>query len=479
MAWVLGAGVVAAIARHSPGLAQGGQERRDALFSIAVVALAIFAGMRLVGQVVAVARGRVAAVPGTTVRAGAIVWRAVILLVLVGCAAEHSRVLMLASGAGPPPGTWPSPTWPTAGLRQALLGQGGIWLLVGLVLGLRPGPRRPAIPPAEQPGLPWVSVSVAGAAGLLYYTLTQGPIPYLVLNAVEAVSNALNHVPYRGPGLWTRLDRAALPAALAVGTGLVAAMITLRDLQWAASDPRGAEALSGRAAWPRRLAAVGAIGSASYIAVATIPMLHPSFAEGIALVLGPWETTLVVVTFAGLAAGIAARGVATGWDPRPPRLPSALTRRARTLRLLVRIVTRPLAPALLILVGVAVATDKSAFLTGISAGQQTGLERVVLGIRGAIDARIPRADDVWPLLMPEVLVRELALVWLALQVVILLVTADAPRAAPFDVVLSRPEAARSFLEIWATLTLLFLAALPTFFVAGLVVFHALLGVAFA
>src|SRR5262249_12341 len=92
------------------------------------------------------------------------------------------------------------------------------------------------------------------------------------------------------------------------------------------------------------------------------------------------------------------------------------------------------------------------------------------------DARVwvkglPGADAWLYAFHPEPLFLELGLLWVAVQVAGLLSTRG---PAPFDLIVARPGVVPRFVGAWLALTALCLAALPTFFVGGIVAFHYLL-----
>src|SRR5262249_13186407 len=73
-------------------------------------------------------------------------------------------------------------------------------------------------------------------------------------------------------------------------------------------------------AWPLFVAAAGTAVAGAYLLLVTIPMLHEWLAAGIGMVLAAPVGAALVVGFAALAAGVAARAVVgnAGWEPEAP-----------------------------------------------------------------------------------------------------------------------------------------------------------------
>lgn len=287
VAVVGGAAVVLDLARRASA-AQGGWGLARGL-GLLVFAVGIGLALIVAGQLGQRWRG-------ARPRGGAIAWRVGVLAGLGWMLAGLAGAL-LADGS-----PYDEPRLQVATL-QAVLG------LVGLALAVRPaGPSRPRRP--SRWALP--SVVAAVAAGLTLVVLAAGIIPYLVLIAIEAVQNALTRGPLvRRPILFDRMATTALAAL----PGFLGCMATATwvddDLRAALRDPIAARRPWGRAGLLARAGIVAvAAGGSAYLALAAIPALSPSLAEGITAGAGPGVLASLGLGYAGLALGLAARGAA-------------------------------------------------------------------------------------------------------------------------------------------------------------------------
>jgi hypothetical protein len=359
----------------------------------------------------------------------------------------------------------PDPRWYSRWTQQAearakALPLCGLFLSAGLILGMAPA-ARPATPSRGRwRGWSWVVLSVPA---LLLFALAMIPIAYLVLLALEAVSNAQIHVRISRPGVWARIDRAAPAASIAAAVCLGAGVWLSRELR-RVPEP-GAKPRRG---WPLFLAAAGPAVAGAYLLFATIPMLHEWLAAGIGMAADAPVAAALVAGFAALAAGLAARAVAgrADWEPEAPG--GAMPRAARWLGRAGLFVARLV---LIVLATLMFLEDSflpfSRGLDWLPAPWSEHFADARVWVKG-----LPGADVWLYAFHPEPLLLELGLLWVAVQVAGLLSTRG---PAPFDLIVARPRVVPRFVGAWLALTALCLAALPTLFVGGIVAFHYLLG----
>jgi hypothetical protein len=430
-------------------------------FLSATFLLAGIVGLRLGAQVVRLVLGMLTLdlgeTPGrrTTV-VPAVLWRLLALVVLVGYVDEvtsdltaheefyAAQTLNITLANGP-------------GLRDDLRGQlvpaCGLMMMLGLLVGMRPSSARST----GRPGKAWFIVPLAGAVGV---GLASGfmMIPYLVLLALEAVSNASDRVFTARTGVAERIDLAAIDGSLALLPLLATAGWVAFDLRRAAREgtPRVSLCRLGIAF---RLATFSAmVAMAGRLVVGTIPWLHENLFRGLEGVLSSREVLAIGLGFSGLSAGIAARSMGrtatTAASPSGSRLLEVVSRSVWCLSLLAIIF---------------VATAQWL----VSAKSLT--DRLPASWVGWMDA----ASTLWswvhhlsdPFAPNSHLFLAPAIVW-ALAVSLRVCGPQAPdRASAFDKVASSPGTLGRFLASSAVLTTLCLCALPTLFVMGLVLYH--------
>ncbi|MFI5456936.1 MAG: hypothetical protein ACHRXM_15935 [Isosphaerales bacterium] len=321
---VLAAGVAAGIARGarnawgvrtSPTISPVPIERTVGLL---LEVTAVFLIVILVREVMRFVRGRQDLGPiGRGARVWALAWRVAAVALLLWFVAYESSVLRLDSAS------WEA----SYGLRQGLFPVCALLATLGLALGMGAGaifgerPRQVRRPY-------WLFVPLAGLVSLLIVAQADSSvIPYLVLCALESVTNALRHRLAAGPGLSARLLRAGMDAAAAFAVCLALALVVAREFERARRSEPWATSRLGRFLRVVLLMTTAATGI--YVARVTIPAIHPWFAEGFLLVLGRGEVLLILTGFGVFAMGLAARALVhppSGERPRWPTLLSAFLR---------------------------------------------------------------------------------------------------------------------------------------------------------
>ncbi len=203
--------------------------------------------------------------------------------------------------------------------------------MVGLMLGV--APLDPSSGRRSIRWGSWVSVPLAGLAGVALLALGHGMFPYLVLLATEAVHNALSRAPLVArPILFDRMLTSSLQALPGLLGCLATAAWVDDDVRAAARDPLAARTPRS---WPGVLARSATVALALlglvFVWRVSIPTLSPSLAEGIAAVVSPTLILTIILGFATLAAGLAVRSaahLALGHiEPRPARVPGRWPRR--------------------------------------------------------------------------------------------------------------------------------------------------------
>jgi hypothetical protein len=385
----------------------------------------------------------------------AIAWRIAAIAVLVNFVAHEWGVLridfttslMLSR-------EWPG--WREAySVQEALLPICGLLSMLGLSLGMGAGGILEG-PASRRPRPYWLFVPLATLAGLLFlaHPGLRGLIVQLVLIALEAVSNAMHHVLVRTPSLAARLLRAGIDAGVAGMIGMVLALIVARDFEKARrAEPWG----TTRRGWLLRwLILLATIGAGVYIAVVTIPAIHPCFSEGLREMVGPAVAFTMFCGFGLFAAGLAARAVA-GRPARegPRRLfgPSALFRLAVF--------------GLLCLSALKYLPASSQFVDGVP----PVIGRVIDGVQQGHNwlwslAPEPVTMMAQQCLEPEVVVWSLFMLGLVLLIGELAIRPASWNDVPFDVLAGSPARALQFLWLSMALTTVCLVAVPVFLVAS-------------
>jgi hypothetical protein len=460
--WVVGCGIALGFARRAEGLARSGFVGMPRELEWAAMPLAAWSAWILIVEAVRLARGTIGD-RGRSWRAVAIGWRAVAAMAL-GLLVSGGRFEVLLR-LGLVSSNWrPNAihSWDEARITAMTLGV--LLGLAGLVLGLAPPSPRSDARGRRRRVPPWASVVVVGLSGVAIAAMMM-TIPYLVVVALECVDNALlgRDVLQRGPwaplpGLWERLADLAPAAGLGVGSCLLLASLI-------ASDARRPDLRLGswRALAARLPALAAAAGMAAYLGIVAIPTVHPHLAIGVFEVLALREVRFLVLGIAAFAAGLAARSVAPRPAEGPPGPWDRLRRKACRSALVLLVTAAGLIVAILVLASGPVLRA----LFGPEPHMTHGGHLLL------------RASDFLGMLAPEMIFAELALAWLALQVFVRSWAASGRswRPAAFDMVGDSRATLGRFAWLTTAITVLFLAALPTLFVAGLVAFHLALNAA--
>jgi hypothetical protein len=397
---------------------------------------------------------------GRRIRLWAIAWRTSAVCFLLWFISEESRVLRVDFVRE----FEQSQRVPGSGneyrARQALFPVCGIFAILGLVVGM--GARflfRVTARAGKRPY--WLFVILAGVAAVLIVALPHWAslIPYLVLIAIEAVTNAMPHRLTPGPGFSARLLRAGIDASVAAGICLALAVALAGDFE---RLRRGKPRATGSLARGIRLCLLGGAATAGlYIATVTIPGIHPWFADGFLLILDPVKAGMIVCCFGLFGAGMAARAIA---GPPGGQQSSSIARlsvfaRATIVGILLFAVLNNL--------------PDSAVLEPRVPGFVTW---AVAFIRGALNYFWDRLPDSFTAGAHAMLAIE-NLIWTSLLLAIvcfvieLLIRGKPELSSPFDRLACSPEAARQFIWLVVAFVVLCLAALPTLIVAGQALLH--------
>jgi hypothetical protein len=307
------------------------------------------------------------------------------------------------------------------------------------------------------PYLVLVAIEAVANAQRGFVPLDLGPAHVQVKVPLEAVPDALVRQPVSRPGLILRISQAGLPAAIAL-------VATLATAAWISRDLRQAASAAGPRPWSRRgvlarLATFAAmVAAAGHLLGTTIPRIHEWFLLGVWSLLGPRELALLVAGFAVLCAGIVARAIG-----RRDEVVERLTSSGSRMRL------RRAAAALVLLWLILACVEIILRQLGNPPGFPAPT-RFVGGILSDALSWITRNwDELWSLPIPVVFWLP-ALLWAASET-LRRGGPQADRATAFDAVFISWGRTGRFVGLWVALTMLCLCALPTLFVAGLVVYQ--------
>jgi len=484
--WVVGAAVISYFARWWVARWHGGSLVYSSVVAnlsylhpflgIAVMILGMLIALRLVRQVIGLARGSIDfGGPGLAMSprmlVAAILWRLVAAVTVVAMMAE------VIAGLNPPGSMVYRNQWTTP-RNQAwddILPLFGLVVTVGTLVGMRPAGARTR----GRAGSAWFSAILAGAfsVGCLAALMA---IPYLVIVATEAVSIfqrpsvrvafARGEVPIAVSldawpdvqlppatrvSLAKRLNAAGLPGALALVSVLATAVWIGRELRQAASDLPSKPLSRWRLCY--RIATFTAMAAATtYLLGATIPRIHPSLAAGIWMLLGPTELGVVLVAIASLSAGVVARAIGRRNESVAADGPSNSEKGQRLGRAAVCLV-------LFAMISLAV----------VRVARTMGNDWLHLPwdrIPSALTVVLSEWDQLFGPPLPLAFWVP-ALIWAIWETLRLCGPWAPDRLTAFDAaVLSWSNAGR-FLCFWFALSVLCVCALPAIFVGALVVYH--------
>jgi hypothetical protein len=389
-----------------------------------------------------------------------ITWRAAAICFLLWFISEESRVLRFNFAQEVEQSQW-VPGWGNEyRARQSLFPVCGTFAILGLVVGMGASFLFPVTARAGRRPY-WLFVILAGVAAVLIVALPYWAslIPYLVLIALEAVNLAMQHRLAPGPGFSARMLRAGVDASVAAAICLALALALAGDFE---RVRRGRPCATGALARALRLLLLaGAAAAGLYIATATIPAIHPWFAEGFILILDPVKIGMMVCCFALFGAGMAARAIA---GP-PGGHPSSSIARLSVLARLAIIGT--------ILLAVLNSLPDAAAIDPYVPGSLTV---AVAYINGAVNYFWDRLPDSFTAGAIGLLAIE-KLMWTSLVLAIvcfvieLLIRGNAELSSPFDELARSPAAASRCIRLVAAFVVLCLASLPILIVAGQALLH--------
>jgi hypothetical protein len=400
-----------------------------------------------------------------------VAWRGLAVLILVSILLRLSAVVTNETD----PGSF-SVTLGTTQDWKAKLGSLTLGIaLIGLLLGATPPRERRYHRPARR--MRWVAPQVvfAGLAGLLILTFYGLLFPYMVLLALEAVSNAMMRpalsfdrlleghqvAPIFVDGrLWQPLAERLMTVGLEAGLGLILCLLTAcwlgRDLRATPSERETPRTWLG--VLYRGLTAIATWGMGGYLLFKTLPRLHPALAEGFSTLLHPGWTLSIAASFGALAAGLAARGIVEP-EGAVDAIETVVNPRRRRLLRLVELA----AIAVLVMVIVAAVFPSWFAPIRLTDWLEKLADAVTISTSGAIYFD--------PSLTPEALVVLAGTAWISVLCVRFLLTKRHPNEAPLDRIGRDRRLLGRFLGAWFALTGVMLTLFPAFFLAGLAVFH--------
>jgi len=456
--WVAGIAAVAAVARgvrvqpYSPAHPIIYQIVQD----VAAAGLAVFLGLVLVRQATRIGlRNDRDAIPIPM----AVAWRlgAAVLLGLFAVA-ETSLLHIDHEGRSIYDYLdWHSP-------KMEILANGAVLGMVGVVLGLSAGHPR-----LRSPGREWLPVAFSAAVGAL---LAAVYCDIYFVNWLVHSGPRLDRMEHPDlanlarPGLHDRVIRAGLEFIPALAACLFSGVVISRELRRPAQPlARGSSRVRGLLLV---LAAVTPAAGGGWLLWSAISSLDESLVRGFWITFRPPHVLAAGLGLAALAVGIAARAADRpgGEEPRPVA--------SRPSRSLFGLLGR--AAVVLVLL------DFIASRVVDAAGRRGIHEWPWLGWTDAAIAwlwpHLPRAftRDIWSIIGPSFLPFRLAEAWLAWRILHLMATTDRPEIAPIDASLGEPAACRRLALRSVMLTILMIAALPTFLLWGVVLVGFLYGV---
>jgi hypothetical protein len=452
--WVLAAGVAVGLVRSARDVWSAFPRSLDRPAGVAAVAVAVMLIFALIRQIVAFARGTgpCSAMSRLTL-VWCVGWRAAAIAALGDLVALEGSVLRLDADFRT------VPYWRRNELRLELDVAVG-WILLSLIavgVFLAANPGGAGMVRTQRRGRSrLVIVPLVGLVGLLLICF-ESTIPYLILIAIECVSNATERPPVPRPGLWARLIMAGWQSLAAGLLLLITALWVESDLRLRRDRPGEPEGVpvSWRYVAVRLLSALATACAGFYMLFVTLPLLHGNLAAGIWLLIRPREVVAIVIGFGALSAGLAARALAPAGAPLARGHPGLMRRVVGTV---------------LGLVGLAIGALMMLRYAAMSAVDDTTGGPLAGVLAAAKELSVATADP-WGLLRLELVLTGGCMCWLAYQTVLLLFERPGEGLGALDAVaLSRGRFVR-FLCCWAGLTVVCLTALPAFFVGGIVLFH--------
>jgi hypothetical protein len=416
---------------------------------------AVFLILNLARTLIGLARGRRNVEPtGAAPPAWSFAWRIAAIAILMAFVGDLAGVLRIDYAQSLEIGA-SRPGWlPSYICNENLLPMCGTLGIIGLALGMGAGALFDDPRPARHRPY-WLSVPLAAVIAALLPAFTgYSIVVYILLVSLEGVSNAMRYAQHAGPGLIARLLDSGVDATLAFAAILALALVVARDFDRARRRLSWGTRAAG---WiVRAVLLLCAISASAYVAIVTIPKIHPCFGEGFLATITPRAIFVMIAGFGLLAVGMAARAV----------VPSPSLERPRWLRWLSAFFRYGL-----LLVFFLAAMRRLPASGGMSALAPTIVGRV-FDVVGRVQTWV------WGLLpYPALLVLDycleaemlrwiVAASFVGIVAIELTVTMAAPRIAPLDGVFSRR---RSGIEIgWLTvaLTVVCIAALPPAAVFG-------------
>ncbi len=445
--WVAGVAIVSAVARVArPQRYAGISIDVDGAQAVAAVGLAVFLGLVLVRQ--AAARLWRRGERGLGPVMAPVAWRLGIAAFLgLFAMAEAGYLSVAIEHLG---------TYDYYHLtRMNLLTLVATLGMVGVVVGLSAGRARPRARERE-----WLLVGFSSAVGVVVAACFVD-IVSLVLLAIDRAFDGMMHPDLTRPGLHDRILRAGLDTAPVLLACLVSGVVISRELRRPAppTGTRRARCLRGLLL---TLAAIAPAAGATRLLWHTIPRFEGCLVEGFRVAFRPQDVLAIVLGFAGVAVGLASRAADRPGAAEPGPAESHHGRSIFGVLgkvAIVLILLDVIASRVLDVVGRR-SLDEWPWLWWFDWTDAA---------YGWLKSVLPRpiAKDLAYILYPSVLALSLTEAWLAWRVLSLMLAPGRTQVAPIDASLGEPGARRRLAWRSIALTILMIALLPTFFLAGL------------
>jgi hypothetical protein len=421
------------------------------VFEVAAVFLIVVLTRTIVNLLHAVRRGEEHQKAGVAWR---VVWRVAAIGFLLCFIADQSSVLRIDLERETQI-TSARPWWgANYRLRQGLLPICGALAIAGLALGMGAGAVfDEPLPRRRRPV--WLFVPLAGLIGVLLMVESDySLIAYLVVVAVEAVSNAMHHASHPGPGLSARLLSAGADAIVACVFCVSLAMILASDFERARRAEPWATTRVGRALRIVLLLATAGVGT--YLTVVSIPRIQPALAEGLFQVLKPGALCWITGGVGVFALGLAARSISPRRSRRQPAAFIWLSRLFRygLMAILLLSALKQLPESMQMPPGIPPSVGRAIDVIGQVQAQAWSLlpYPVVVALTYGLE--------------PDQLRWLIALAFVSPLVIELVVHRIAGQEAPFDVAFCTPRSVMQLTWLTVALVVVCLVALPTLVVAG-------------